>query len=251
VGILEYFHGYCEEKGLKYWLAGGTLLGAVRHKGFIPWDDDIDLYMLRDDYERLKAGYDNEKGCFKLYSYDINDYPIPYAKLSDERTVCDSGYKLSGVHTIGVNIDIFPVDEVSEDYEEFKKAKARHDKIYTRLHLTRAALNWKYPRAMLKRLFLKYVRNVNPLRVCQEIDQMFNNHAYPQSSKVCEMVEGFVHKRPFERKWFEERTLLPFEGKLFYATKYHHEYLTNHYGDYMQLPPEDQRKSHENTAYLK
>ena len=115
LSILKKFADYCEEHGLHYSLAYGTLLGAARHEGFIPWDDDVDVLMGREDYDKMIEYYNKGEridGLSLLYPNETSDYLTPFAKLCDDRTVAK---EKSTKNKHGVWIDIFPVDKVPED----------------------------------------------------------------------------------------------------------------------------------------
>ena len=115
IGILKHLDAFCNENNLKYFMCGGTLLGAVRHKGFIPWDDDIDIMMKREDYDKLIELYPkNDNSNFKLFSYELDkSFPYPFAKMDDFRTIFEE--EINDSYKIGVNIDIFPIDYITED----------------------------------------------------------------------------------------------------------------------------------------
>ena len=117
MGILDEVHRFCEAHGLRYFLSSGTLIGAVRHKGYIPWDDDIDIYMPREDYETFLNTYHDEKGIYRAINpASESHYYYTFAKVVDQRTHMvereTEGYE------IGVYMDIFPVDFVTEDLKE-------------------------------------------------------------------------------------------------------------------------------------
>ena len=110
--ILKFVDEYCKKNNLKYYLAYGTLLGAVRHKGYIPWDDDIDLLMFREDYEKFVTSFKDER--YKVFATEVNaKYPYPFAKVGDTTTYFEE--EIKDVMDTGVNIDIFPLDYLPED----------------------------------------------------------------------------------------------------------------------------------------
>jgi len=126
LGILDCVAKYCEDNKINYWLDSGTLLGAIRHGGYIPWDDDIDIGMPRDDYDRFVREFNESNERYKTYCIDTNpDFYYAHAKVLDTATVLyepdEKGYKLS------VNIDVFVYDNAPEDDEELKKAYDRRD----------------------------------------------------------------------------------------------------------------------------
>ena len=120
--VLQAMHNYATTNGLKYSLACGTLLGAIRHNGYIPWDDDIDIYMLRDDYDKLIKNFPEAYGgYYKLISFErCHKWCRPYANLYDDRTLFKE-LKSSNEQQIGVKIDIFPVDCVPDDDAEWQR----------------------------------------------------------------------------------------------------------------------------------
>ena len=129
--ILSVIDEFCREKGIKYSMGCGTMLGAARHKGYIPWDDDIDIYLLREEYEKLIELYPNEYKNIKIASIQRDKkWDRAWAKAYDFRTeLQDAGNK----YRIGVAIDIYPIDRVPENYEEWQKYDKKrrfYQKIY-------------------------------------------------------------------------------------------------------------------------
>ena len=116
VDILKDIHQFCEANNLHYTLIFGSLLGAIRHKGYIPWDDDIDIAMLRPDYEKFVASYSGKNGAYRVYDYrnDV-DYHHPYAKVADTRTILE---ERTSMKDIGINIDVFPFDNLFDTKDE-------------------------------------------------------------------------------------------------------------------------------------
>lgn len=110
IQILLHIDVFCTKHELRYFISGGTLIGAIRHKGFIPWDDDIDIMMLREDYEKFIVLYSQEdKSPYHLYSHNqLHSYPYPFAKMDDSRTILKED--INEAMVFGVNIDIFPID---------------------------------------------------------------------------------------------------------------------------------------------
>ena len=120
--ILLYFDSYCKEHGLRYWIAAGTLLGAVRHKGFIPWDDDVDVMMPRDDFECLMTSFSDPEGRFFLTDWNNSPMSNPFPKLCDRQVFLDSwGYE--GVCDENLWVDNFPVDGAPDSFQEYRRWK--------------------------------------------------------------------------------------------------------------------------------
>lgn len=251
LGILKFFHEWCMINNINYTLACGTLLGAVRHKGFIPWDDDVDVYLLRKDYERFKAEFSDTHPYYKLHGYNIDGYPSPYCKLSDERTVLIEGKGMRIMNsTVGINIDIFAIDGVSEDEETFEARKRVRNRQYIRLHDRIGCYDaMRHVKTNIRKFWNKLLYK-DYIEVCRQIDeqaydQQFNNSKYYFDQ------QGLLTKGPYERTWFENYTQLPFEGFNFMVISNYHEYLTRAYGNYMELPPFEKRRSHMSTAFIK
>ena len=121
--VLQAVHDFCTKNGITYSLACGTALGAVRHKGYIPWDDDLDIYLLREDYNRLMEVYSND-GRFRLISMENDkDWDRPYARAYDSYTIFEE--QRNDKKIIGIGIDVYPIDSVPEDEFEWKKFDKR------------------------------------------------------------------------------------------------------------------------------
>ncbi|MFR5682857.1 MAG: phosphorylcholine transferase LicD [Clostridia bacterium] len=117
--ILSQVANYCDRNGLRYFLAYGTLLGAVRHKGYIPWDDDIDIMMPRPDYMQFINSFNNEKCALRVGSHYLDkNYPYVIAKVYDTSTLCKENIDVE--YSIGINIDVFPIDGLPETERSFR-----------------------------------------------------------------------------------------------------------------------------------
>jgi lipopolysaccharide cholinephosphotransferase len=239
LGILEEVAAFCDKNGLTYFLDSGTLLGAIRHQGFIPWDDDIDICMPRKDYERFLKMFGTQ-GHFRLLDHStIPDCYYAFAKVVDmDTTVKEQGVR--NLPELGVWVDIFPLDGLPDG--EAERAKFQK-KIwaYTRLlaysvadreeqpcdikhrirWLAGKALGWKWIRRRLVTLASQYDM--------YKTKYALDNVCMSQKEQKC------------PSKAFFHAVDVSFEGKTFKAPEGYDDYLKCLYGDYMQLPPVEER----------
>lgn len=249
LNILKEFANFCEENDINYWLDSGTLIGAVRHKGYIPWDDDIDVGMLRPDYDKFAQIYNenrkNTRYIFKSYEID-NDFSFPHGKMLDTKTVLNEpDIKMS------VNIDVFVYDNAPDNNKEVYKMYKRRD-IYRKLHSAQI-LKHKPKGNIIRRVIgyiLHYVlRNFEKNYFCKK---MVNNSKKYANDKTLR-VGNFTSFTKFtcDKKVFDSFIDGEFEGCIFKIPVGYDEWLTEYYGDYMTLPPLEKRVSHhEFKAYM-
>lgn len=247
--ILLHFSNFCKKHDLRYYLAGGTLLGAVRHKGYIPWDDDIDVCMPRKDYEEFKKIYKDNK-FYVVKSQNVSNRP--YMNLFDARTVIESKYiNYEGIDHIW--IDILPVDGLPSDLNKVKEIYSICDFYRKLLVLADARLGEgksffkKYSKYLLKPLANLYGKQ----RCINKIEKIAAKYPYEESEYVGIVTWGLygAGERMLKSE-FEKSIEVEFEGHKFPAFSCWDSYLRGLYGDYMQLPPIEKRKSHDMVAYL-
>lgn len=245
LGVLKAIDTYCEENGITYSLACGTLLGAIRHKGYIPWDDDIDIYLLREDYEKLVRDFpDSYKGHYKLVSLERDrQWDIPFAKAYDERTVMEELIDIPV--KIGVNIDVYPIDDVPDNETTWLRYN-RKRRIY---HWIRALMRmkaggrsfWKDSILTISKVLTWFISQRSFAEFLDRYSQKNNGKSYHY---VFECAQGMLQKKRFRKELFSSIVEVPFEDAHFKAFEHSDEYLKNAYGDYMQLPPVDKRVTH-------
>ena len=232
--ILVKVDKFCRDNSIVYYLDGGTLLGAVRHKGFIPWDDDIDIYMPRPDYERFKLLFSKrkEKQDLELVTWDTKTfYGRPMAKIIDTRTELIET-KYHGDDPIGAFIDVFPLDGVPDNRI---------------LHF----FHEKYMHALKRMLYLKAIYPKSLPISTKTISKMMETSAKSTDyHKACRITCYASFFKEFEKNWFDEIVELQFGPILALAPKGYDQILTTLYGDYMKLPPEEQRIPHHDYTLL-
>lgn len=249
--ILMEFSSFCERNNLKYYLAYGTLLGAIRHRGFIPWDDDIDIVMPREDYEFFISNFKSDKKCLELRSNRLGNLNAPFTKLVNTDTIVESQFTIDDIDD-NLWIDIFPVDGQPEDNFTFD-INFRKIKIYRAILVSTTTklgsgttFFRKFVKVMLRPLGFIFKKSY----LVRKIDLLSQKFHYRECNRVAVVAWSFVGRREIMLKTdFEQSTEVEFEGHKFPAVACWDRYLTNIYGDYMQLPPVEQRKSHNMIAY--
>ena len=241
--ILKDIHNFCENNGIRYSLAYGTLIGAVRHKGFIPWDDDIDLYMPREDYEKFMSLYPGTSPVYNAVEHRFcKEYALPYGKVEDVRTLFVE--ESSSLNT-GIFIDIFPVDRGFHTQEETQRYFRKNitPLIYLMCIKNFSAKTLKSP---VKRLAMRIAKVLlapfSKSFFCSKVMKMslsgLSDATYTWLAHITPNPTEFL-----PMSLYEERILMQFEDSLFYVPKDYDTILRAIYGDYMQFPPEDQRCS--------
>ena len=239
--MLVEIDAFCRAHNIKYMLAFGTLLGAIRHKGYIPWDDDVDISMPLEDMLRFKKEFKSDK--LKYCDADTEKY----YEWTFSRIAKKSTYNKTGLicKTYGINIDLYPTIEVSSSSD-------RTNSIIKSLMATckRCRRLVKFRRRIIKLLpikslcgFRKAIRNQRD--VLWGSLECKGGGAFHCDAGPIEQFEAHT----FDFNPFEEMIEVDFEGHKFMAPAKYHQYLTTRYGDYMKLPPEDQRHPYHVAKY--
>lgn len=254
--ILKEVHKFCVANDINYSLAYGTLIGSIRHKGFIPWDDDLDIIMLRPDYEKFCR-------TFKANGYEVvsretrKDCLISFARVCDTRKTYIKTMEpwIRNVGDLGVWIDIFPIDSVPDDFDSYHKMYLIMEDFYEKGLKKRKTL-----RPFTKERPLKY--NINTLK--KKVFGLFSKKLEYYLDVKDEMIKSIPFGStshmsqlacPDQEIYFDADImngyhLEPFEDSKFYVIDKYDEFLKIAYGNYMELPPEDQRQPQQNYVFF-
>ena len=258
--ILKAFIKVCEKHNLRYFAVGGTALGAIRHHGFIPWDDDIDVGMPVEDYEKFLELQDEFKGtpyfiqCWKSDPH----YIYSFAKLRDSSTTFIENYYKNHRINHGVWIDVFPISGISDSTTDKNKCKPFLRKFIRQINLSYlGALTRKvHKRTFFKDILLNivgglfYLFNVNHYRQ-KKMDKMFKQYPLEKATLAGNFHFFWTGKvEGVNPAFFFDTISVPFEDTHINVVKRYDEYLTCLYGDYMTPPPEKQREGHHHYSGL-
>ncbi len=245
--ILVFIDDFCEKNNINYWIDCGTLLGAVRHKGYIPWDDDIDIGMLREDYDKFMKIFNNccNNSKYKFISYETDkNWPFPFGKVLDITTILYEPDKKHGMES-SVYVDVFPYDNAPDDKKEIYNMFKKRD-LYTKLMKLQRFSSF-YVEKKNKYNFIRY-----PFHILMQVfpDDFFVRKSIKLSKKCISEKTKYVgnftsfSKQYCNKSVFSSFIKLEFEGKKFNAPIGYDEWLKSFYGDYMKLPPVEKQISH-------
>lgn len=249
-GLLRTFDFLCKRHGLRYSLQAGTLLGAVRHHGFIPWDDDIDVSMPRPDYNRLLSLVEAIPDGCALVRPGSAGYACPFAKFVNLGIIAQEPLT-AGVYKGHLWIDIFPIDGTWDDLGAV-------DRMQCKINASAKFLAWSLygpahgdpvPKRIIKRLINVLPDKWFKGRLLRLESIASKEPGYDRASRVTSYFGQNVEGWSLPKDQYDEMQLMSFEGEDFTVMGCWDEYLTMFYGDYMQLPPVDQRVTHSYKAW--
>lgn len=253
VGIMEYFHNVCEQNNIRYYILGGTCLGAVRHKGFIPWDDDIDVGLPRKDYDKfievMKLG-DHGKYFLEI-PLENKDFVYSYGKLYDTETTLTENTRYKTKR--GTYLDIFPLDGAGDSPEDslehFEKIERYNNYISTKV----CAINphrafYKNAAIVLGRAIPEFIFGWR--WAYKKVDMLCRERSYDDCKYIGNMYGNWRAREIMEKNIFGEPKLYDFEGLKVYGPEDCDRYLSSLYGDYMKLPPKDKQVTHHDFLFL-
>lgn len=241
--ILREFDRFCNENNLTYFVGYGTLLGAVRHGGFIPWDDDIDILMPRADYERLKdfSYIDSGKRYILTGAHNREGWPYAFSKCIDSSTELDETRFNSG--TIGVYIDIFPLDGMPSG-KVARKLRLKHIYLWHYLlnTLQKKDLSGGGLKSAVKKLMRPFAKRLGTKKIIDKLERLAQKNPFESSEWAgSQMICVYGERECMRREWFVGRERHVFGDIEVWIPSEYDKILTALYHDYMQLPPKEQR----------
>ena len=231
----------CREHALHYYIYDGTMLGAVRHKGFIPWDDDLDIAMPREDYETFIT-YANEwlEEPYEFVSYETDSaYPLPFGKVQDASTTLIERPHLP--YLGGLYIDVFPIDGVPSNALLRRIHLVRYD-ILKKLVYMAYRDPYRHGHGPSSWLPLLCRKVIGQQRLQRATRRLLRKFPFSKSEKVCVFDDGF--KGVIDKQVLGQPTPVVFEEHEVMGVEHADAYLSHMYGDYMTIPPHDDQKQH-------
>ena len=244
IELLDEFVRICDKYKLTYYLSGGTLLGAVRHNGFIPWDDDIDVSMFRKDYDKfIEIAQKELDSKYYLDAFETNkDYYLPFAKIKKNKTIFDEEESTNVIHHKGIYIDIFPLDNIKNNHKLGKIralfVRSIVEVMFYKLKI-RSLNKVKHPALVLilsllsKKSLMKWQKH------------LLTKNKNDESLYVCALAGSYAYEKELilREKFYPPKKVV-FEGKEYNGMNDNDSYLSQVYGDYMKLPPKEKRVNH-------
>ncbi len=251
--MMKWFHDLCQNENIRYYAIAGTALGAVRHKGFIPWDDDIDVGVPRKDYERLiqlSTKLQKDSGYAIEFPLQNKDYCYAYGKIYDVNTTHIENNKTKTKR--GIYLDIFPLDGIGQTLAKSKKYYIR---VLRKINLFRAKYGVSHKkRKFHKNLAIFCVRIIpsfilSKSKLISKINKLCSKNDFENSAYVGNFMGVWKDREIMKNEWFGVPTPMQFEDMQINVPEFYGEYLTKMYGDYMTPPPKEKQITHHDYIY--
>ena len=242
--MMDDIHQFCVGHNIRYSLSGGSVLGAVRHKGFIPWDDDMDIMLPRPDYDRFIKEYIGSSEIYSIQTYRNDDsYYNVFSKIYDSRTIVYEPKIITGVF-----IDVFPVEGLpSENPDRFLKEFHRR-----RIRLWRSTIYARHENFVARiKDACKNLLYPNREKYIREFEEWININSFDDSVMVGAISGSYGNKEVMPHDVFIDYVDMPFENRVFKGIKQYDTYLGSIYGNYMEWPSKEKRQGHPFKAYWK
>lgn len=252
--MMDFIDAFCRKNNIRYYLYGGSLIGAIRHHGYIPWDDDIDICMMRADYDKFLNSFFDEKKRYILISPESNsNYYLPTAKIYDSSTELDE--HVPGGIKIGVFIDVFPLDYCFDEYTlacRYGKRIGIYRTIVDIKNISYSRNRSAFKNIVLffsKLLVIAYPKRIAISKICK-LSKKYSSQKTKYVGQFTKMT--YKSREVYESKWFDYADNSSFEGRQYMIPREYDAVLKTEFGDYMKLPPAEKRITHHsNDAWLK
>lgn len=255
--VLRKIDSFCRERDIRYYLDSGTLLGAARHKGFIPWDDDADIVMPRPDYERFVREWSDD-GKYKLYAPELGNCYLSYARLCEMTRTVFKSVLLWTDDTPGVGVDIFPLDGAPDSAEEFDVLAKKLSEMRMLLLRLRTSITpgervvfRKDPYGFAKdavhwaaRLWRRLTFSGGMKKALRRLRDIKTKYDYEKSTMCCFIAVTSDRRKYWKREWFDSAVELEICGCRFFAPVGYDQRLAAEYGDWRTPPPADAVETH-------
>ena len=254
--MMKWFHNYCVQNNITYYTICGSMIGAARHKGFIPWDDDIDVGIPRKDYDRLiriskKLNIQKDRYIIESYRDNNSDFQYACGKVYDTHTTLIENKRIKTKR--GIFIDIFPIDGIGKSYREalsnYRPIKRQLILLTLKTSDVRKGRSW-YKNLIIKIMGLVPDSILSVNNIVKKIDILSHKHSYDDSRWCGALYSVWGTKEIVKKEVFGKPTLYKFEDTEIYGVEKYDQYLTSVYGDWRKMPPMSKRVTHHDFEYL-
>lgn len=257
ISILKRLQKICENNEINFSLAGGSAIGIIRHQGIIPWDDDIDIMMLRDDFDKLKKIFlanDNNIDGLMIMSCDIQkDYNYYFAKVIDISTDAkETG--IDKIENYGIFLDIFQIDRVPINVKErkhfYRKMKIRYK--IQQIKLYSKQISNSRVKLFIKKIISLILIGIDAHSFALKTDRLLQKYNKCDNDLYGVIMDNCIYNNDYveKKQYYNDLIKMPFEDFETYILRDYDKYLKNIYGNYMEFPPEESRNSGHNWDYV-